>query len=322
MHTESKKKLRLIKNYFLLLLFPVVFLIALFILYTKNISKAVTVIGSGATFPYPFYQSAINEYNAQSKTEISYTPLGSTGGMRQLLQNNVAFAGSDALYTDSELESMGLRGRELIWIPTCVGSVVIAYNLPGNPVIKLTGEIISDMYLGKIKKWNDARLLKINPSAELPDKLIIPFRRQDGSGTTFIFTDYLSKVSPAWKNTIGTGSEIKWPVGTGVKGNGGVADSIKVHSYSLGYINGNYAIEHGLRTAEIMNKSGNYISPDIENVTLAAAQLPDDNLCSLLNNTAHSGGYPIASFTWIVFFKQQKFNGQTIGDAHALFSFF
>ena len=204
---------------------------------SANGRESVELTGAGATFPLPFYNMSFENYNATSGDKISYGGIGSGGGVRNLKDGIVDFAGSDAFLSDKEMAEM----QPVVHIPTCMGAVVMAYNLPDVVKLNLSGDVIADIYAGKITDWNDARLQKLNPDVQLPAKKIILAYRSDGSGTTFIFTDYLSKVSENWKNTYGAGKTVDFPVGQAAKGNPGVAGIIAQTPYSLGYIGSEYA---------------------------------------------------------------------------------
>ncbi len=257
----------------------------------------VTLIGAGATFPYPLYSKMFQEYYSIKKVKVNYQAIGSGGGIRQLINKTVDFGASDAFISDENLKKYG---NNILHIPICIGAVVLSYNLHGNPAIKLTPEIISNIFLGKIKKWNNPAIATINPDIKLPDQQIVVIHRSDGSGTTFIFTDYLSKVSEEWATKFGKGKSINWPIGLGAKGNPGVAGLIKQIPGSIGYIELVYALHNNMSYAQVKNKNENYITPSIQSVSYAAnIELPEDSRVSLTNTDAEQG-YPISGFTWIL----------------------
>ncbi len=289
-------------------------LTVLFVFALSSIAMA-DLLGAGATFPYPLYSKMFKVYYSDFGVKINYQAIGSGGGIRQIKAKTVDFGASDAYLSD---EAMKEFSAPVIHIPTCAGAVTLAYNLPGNPALKLTPELISDIFLGKIKKWNDPRIAKVNPDVKLPNMKIIVGHRSDGSGTTFIFSDYLSKVSREWKEKVGRGKSLKWPVGLGGKGNPGVAGIIKQTPGAIGYIELAYAIQNKIPTAAIQNKSGNFIKPSIESVSLAAdTELPDDMRVSLTNTDAKRG-YPISGFTWIIVYKNLKDGNLTKEKAEQL----
>jgi len=271
-------------------------------------TKEIELQGAGATFPYPLYSKMFTEYYKQAKVRINYQSVGSGSGIRQLKNKTVDFGASDAFIKTSDLEKMS---NKILHIPICLGGISLSYNLPGITELKLTPEIIADIFLGKIKKWNTPVIQAINPSVNLPDLNILSVHRSDGSGTTFIFTDYLTKVSKNWSNSIGRGKAITWPDGVGGKGNAGVAASIAQTPGAIGYITSIYATQNKMPVASIKNKRGNFIKPSVESVSKAAnTTIPADTRASITNTEA-SDGYPISGFTWILAFEDQNFNNRT-----------
>ncbi len=266
----------------------------------KPAGAAVTLTGAGATFPYPLYSKMFSVYHQEYGVKINYQAIGSGGGIRQLKARTVDFGASDAYVDDEGLKKFP---APIVHIPMVAGAVVITYNLPGNPKLKLTPDVIADIFLGKITKWSDPRIKAINPNVELPDMAIVVVHRSDGSGTTFIFSDYLSKVSDEWREKVGRGKSLNWPTGLGAKGNPGVAGLVKQLPGAIGYVELIYALNNNMPYAMVQNKSGNFIEPSIKSVTLAAdIKLPDDMRISLTNTDAQYG-YPIAGFTWILVYK-------------------
>lgn len=277
-------------------------------------NKKEKVTGAGATFPLPFYNLAFKTYQQKNGTTVTYGGIGSGGGIRSLKDRIVDFGGTDAFLSEKELKEMPY---ETIHIPTCMGAVVMAYNLPEVKDLKLTGEIIADIYLGKIKKWNDRRIQAANPGVALPDKELTPVYRSDGSGTTFVFSDYLTKISNDWKEQVGTGKSLKWPAGIAAKGNPGVAGVISQTAGSIGYVGSEYAFSLKIPMAQLQNKAGNYVSPTTESISAAASgDIPADTRTMITNSPAVDA-YPISCFTWIILYKEQSYNDRKIEQAQA-----
>lgn len=255
---------------------------------------------AGATFPYPLYSKMFSEYGKSHKVQVNYQAIGSGGGIRQMDNKTVDFGASDAPMSDDEMKQ---APAAIVHIPTCLGAVVITYNLPGSPKLKMTPEIVADMFLGKIKKWNDSRIKAANPGVNLPNTNITVVHRSDGSGTTYIFSDYLTKVSKAWESQVGTGKSLNWPVGLGGKGNPGVAGLVKQTPGAMGYVELIYALQNKMPYADLKNKSGNYVTPSLESVSQAAnVTIPADARVSITNTDA-AQGYPISSFTYLILYK-------------------
>ena len=273
------------------------------------------LLGAGATFPQPLYSKMFYEYYHEYKTKINYQGIGSGGGIKQLSSKVVDFGGTDAFMTADQLKA---AGAPIVHVPTCLGSVVISYNLPDNPKLKFAPDVIADIFLGKIKKWNDPRIMALNPGVHFPDLAITVAHRSDGSGTTNIFSDYLSKVSPEWKQKVGMGTSLNWPVGLGGKGNPGVAGLIKQIPGSLGYVELIYTLQNNMPAAALKNKAGKFIEPTIKSTSLAAnTKLPDDMNISLTDTDAPDG-YPIAGFTYLIFYKEQNYGGKTLEKAETV----
>ena len=266
------------------------------------------LLGAGATFPFPFYSKLFDTYNQEKGVKVNYQAIGSGGGIQQLKAKTVDFGGTDAFMDDKEIAE---AGAPILHVPTCLGAVVITYNVPGDPAIKLTPSLIIDIFLGRIEKWNDKRILDVNPGAQLPDMNIATVHRSDGSGTTAIFSDYLSKVSAEWKERVGAGKSLNWPNGLGAKGNPGVAGLVKQVPGAIGYVELIYAVQNKMPYADVKNKSGVFIKPSMKSVTAAAGMaIPDDTRVSIVD-TAAKDGYPISGFTWLVFYKEQKYSGRS-----------
>ncbi len=282
-------------------------------------TKTIELLGAGATFPYPLYSKMFDTYNKTHGVKVNYQAIGSGGGIRQLLSKTVDFGASDAFMNEEE---MAKAEKPIIHIPTCLGAVVVTYNLPNNPVLKLTPDVIADIFLGKITNWNDKRIKELNPGIELPSGKMVVVHRSDGSGTTFIFSDYLSKVSQEWLDKVGRGKSLSWPVGLGGKGNQGVAGLIQQTPGSVGYTELIYAVSNDMPAAIVKNKKGNWITPSIESVSQSAnVDLPADTRVSLTNTDADNG-YPISSFTWLLLYNDLKMGDRTEAQAKALVDLF
>ncbi len=262
------------------------------------------LLGAGATFPYPLYSKMFDVYYKEYGVRINYQAIGSGGGIRQLLNKTVDFGGTDAFMSDEKL----METPPILHIPTCLGAVSVTYNLPVKLELKLTPDVLSDIFLGKITRWNDARMQEINSGVKLPDINIIVVHRSDGSGTTFIFTDYLSKVNKGWGEKIGRGKSVNWPTGLGAKGNPGVAGLVKQLPGSIGYVELVYALQNNMPVSSIKNKKGIFVKPNLETTSIAAnVSIPDDTRVSLTDTDAQQG-YSISGFTWVIVFKEQNYN--------------
>ena len=243
-------------------------------------------------------------YNKETGVKVNYQSIGSGGGIRQLINKTVDFGGSDAIMSDKELAE---ASAPILHIPTCAGAVVMTYNLSGNPQLKFTPDIIADIFLGKINKWNDRRLAEVNPGVKLPDMNITVVHRSDGSGTTFIFSGYLSKVSSEWKEKVGSGTSLNWPAGLGGKGNPGVAGLVQQTPGSIGYVELIYALQNKMPYGTVKNKKGNFVTATLASTSKAAdTNLPDD-MKVMLTDTDAPDGYPISGFTWILVYKEQNY---------------
>lgn len=275
--------------------------------------KAQELSGAGATFPLPFYNVVFEQFAQVNGDAVAYGGIGSGGGVRNLRDKIVDFAGSDAFLSDKEMAEMA----PVVHIPTCMGAVVVAYNLDGVNELKLTGELVADIFAGEVKMWNDARLQELNPEAQLPNEPIIPVYRSDGSGTTFVFTDYLAKVSPMWKEKFGAGKSVNFPSGQAAKGNPGVAGVIKQTKNTIGYVGSEYAFAQKIPYASIKNQRGEFVLPSSASISASASgEIPADTRCSITNSDA-SGAYPISTFTWMVIYKEQNYSGRTKEQALA-----
>ncbi len=262
--------------------------------------------GAGATFPFPLYSKWFDVYARVDPTvRFNYQSIGSGGGIRQILERTVDFGASDGPVSDEQLRK---APGALLHIPTVLGAVVATYHLPGAPRLRFTPEVLADVFLGRITRWNDERIRAVNPETDLPDQPILVVHRSDGSGTTYIWTDYLSKVSEAWRRTVGRGTSVRWPVGLGGKGNEGVAGQVKSTPGALGYVELAYAVTNRLPAAAIRNRTGRFVEPSIESTTAAAAgaaaAMPADFRVSLTDPPG-ADAYPVASFTWLLVYREQ-----------------
>ncbi len=263
-------------------------------------ARAQQITGAGATFPYPIYSKWFNEYSAAHPgVEINYASIGSGGGITQVTKGTVDFGASDMPMTDQALSASPIK---LLHIPTVLGAVVPIFNVPGVSDVKFSPDVLADIFLGKINNWNDARIAKDNAGAKFPDQKIIVVHRAEGSGTTFIWTDYLSKVSKEWADGPGKGSAVNWPSGVAGKGNENVAGLVRQMPGSIGYVELIYALQNKINFGEVKNAAGNFVKASIEGVTDAAAsvkQMPADYRVSI-TNAPGANAYPISSFTYLL----------------------
>lgn len=269
-------------------------------------SSEVRLQGAGATFPNPLYQKWFSDYNKLTPaSKFDYQSIGSGGGIKQIVSRTVDFGGSDAPMKDEDLKS---APGEILHIPTVLGAVVLTYNLPGvTAELKLTAEAVAGIFLGTIQKWDDPQITSLNEGVSLPAQAITVVHRSDGSGTTFVFTDYLSKVSAEWKAKAGAGTSVEWPVGLGAKGNEGVTAQVKQTPNTIGYVELIYAEQNKLAVASIKNSAGEIIRPRLASITAAAAgaQMPDDMRVSITNSPGKDA-YPIAAFTYLLVYREQQ----------------
>jgi phosphate transport system substrate-binding protein len=275
---------------------------------TATAGMAQNINGAGATFPYPIYSKWFSEYSQlHPNVHINYQSIGSGGGIRQVSEGTVDFGATDGPMSDQQINEAKVKTMH---IPTVLGAVVPVYNLPGvNAELKFSSDVIADIYLGKIAKWNDGRIAKDNPGVSLPDKSILPVYRSDGSGTTYIFTDFLSKVSSDWQSRVGKGTSVKWPAGIGQKGNEGIAGMVRQSPYSFGYVELIYAVTNKMQYGLVRNASGKFVKASTDGVTAAAAAaakaIPNDYRVSI-TNAPGADSYPISSFTWLLIPVQSK----------------
>ena len=261
---------------------------------------AVLVTGAGATFPYPIYSKWFDEFHKRfSDFQINYQSIGSGGGIRQVTEGTVDFGATDGPMTDEQLAAAKIP---ILHLPTVLGAVVPTFNLAGIERLRFTPEALAGIFLGKVTKWDDAAIAEANPGVKLPAIALVPMHRSDGSGTTYIFTDYLSKVSPEWQRNVGRGTSVNWPVGLGGKGNEGVAGLVKQTPNAIGYVELIYALQNKLPYGDVRNRAGQFVLASLESVTAAAAaaeNMPDDFRVSITDPPA-AAAYPIASFTWLL----------------------
>jgi phosphate transport system substrate-binding protein len=274
------------------------------------------ILGAGSTFDYPLFSKMFSEYDKATQVKVNYQSIGSGGGILQLTNKTVDFGASDAPLNEEQTQKMGVPA---LHIPVTAGAVVISYNLADvKDTLNISPEVLADIFLGKITKWNDPRIAADNKGVSLPSNEIIVAHRSDGSGTSNIFTTYLSKVSPDWETKVGKGSSVNWPVGLGGKGNEGVAGLIKQTPGSIGYIELAYAMHNNMAYARVRNKAGQFITPSVASTTAAAnIQIPADSKVSLTNTEA-ADGYPIAGLSWVLIYQEQKYGNRSKDRAEKL----
>jgi len=279
-----------------------ILLIAMFAAAATMAESAETINAAGATFPAPIYQKWFEAFHKlHPDIQINYQAIGSGGGIRQLSEGTVDFGASDMPMTDEQLSKV--TKYKVLHFPTVLGGIVPAYNVPGAASMNFSGETLSGIYLGKIKKWNDPALMKDNPGVKLPNEDITVVHRSDGSGTSFVFSDYLAKVSPEWKSKVGVNASVNWPVGLGGKGNEGVAGLVKQTPFSIGYVELFYALQNKMEYGSMKNAAGSFVKADFNSVSDAAAgaakNMPADFRVSI-NNAPGKNSYPISTFTWLL----------------------
>ncbi|HUX22311.1 MAG TPA: phosphate ABC transporter substrate-binding protein PstS [Spirochaetia bacterium] len=277
------------------------------------------LLGAGSSFAFPIYSKMGSEYAKVTGVKLNYQSIGSSGGIKNIKNKVVDFGGSDAFLTDAQMKDFD---APLIQFPTVAGSIVITYNLPNNPTLKLTGPVVADIFQGKITKWTDPAITSLNPGVSLPNQDIVVAHRSDGSGTTFNFTLYLSRVSDAWKQAVGNGTSVDWPVGLGGAQNAGVAGIVKQTPGAIGYVELAYASQNNLPFATLQNAAGNWIVPSLASTSAAAnTKIPDDGRIYLDNSPAPQG-YPITTLTWVIAYKEQSYGGRSLEHAQKVAKFF
>ncbi len=285
------------------------------VLLSCNSGSKIQLSGAGATFPAPFYNVVFKKYTEASANNVTYGAVGSGGGIRSLQDKTVDFGASDVFLSDEELSKIG---SDVVHIPTALGAVVLSYNMPIEGDLKLTSELVSEIFRGKITNWNDPKLKAVNPEINFPDKAITVVYRSDGSGTTHVFSDYMTKVDESWKNEIGTGKQLNFPVGVAAKGNPGIAGIVSQTEGSIGYIGSEYALALNLRSALLQNNSGHFVKADANTISASAdMEIPDDTRL-MITNSSNPDAYPISTFTWIVVYKEQNYNQRKEEQAKAL----
>ena len=283
---------------------------------TAASGKENSLLGAGSTFVNPLFSKMFAEYNTKTGMEVNYQSIGSGGGILQLTNKTVDFGASDGPLNDEQTAKIGVP---VLHIPMASGAVVLTYNLPGvNASLKFTPDLIADIFLGKIKKWDDKRITSLNAGTTIPSFPILVAHRSDGSGTTNIFTNYLSKVSPEWSSKVGSGGAVNWPLGLGGKGNEGVSGLVKQTPGAVGYVELIYALQNKMTYAQVKNLKGNFITPSLESVSAASnITLPDDAKI-FITNTDAADGYPISGFTWVIIYKEQNYNNRSMRRAQNL----
>jgi phosphate transport system substrate-binding protein len=271
-------------------------------------AAAQSLTGAGATFPNPIYTKWFDAYNKKTGIQINYQSIGSGGGIRQYTEGTVDFGASDGPMNEGQIQAVG---GNVLHVPAVLGAVVVTYNLPslGTTQLKFDGNLLVDIFMGRVTKWNDPKIVALNPGVKLPDIDLIVVHRSDGSGTTYVFTDYLNKFSREWKDKVGYATSVNWPVGIGGKGNEGVTQQVKQVEGALGYVELIYAISNKLPYGQIKNAAGSFIAPSLESVTAAAAgvKLPKDTDFRVsITNAPGADAYPISSFTWLLVRKDNK----------------
>ncbi|MFW5774897.1 MAG: phosphate ABC transporter substrate-binding protein PstS [Chitinivibrionales bacterium] len=279
----------------------------------KNVASDI-LTGAGATFPAPLYQEWFKRFKNQTGIRINYSSTGSGDGIRQILGRTVDFGATDVIMSEAEKKTAPAR---IIHIPTCMGAVAVIYNLPDIENLRLTPELIADIFMGRIVSWTDRRLGRANPSVSFPRKDIAVVHRSEASGTSYIFTDYLSRVSPQWQSSVGRGKKVRWPAGMGVEGNPGVARMVGHIEGAIGFVQLSFAEHNKLPTASIQNRAHAFVKPSMQTVTAAAEQEPLRRQ-GAQGDSVPQNGYPISSFTYLVVYHEQAYNGRTPSQAQAL----
>lgn len=278
----------------------------------KKTKSKISLAAAGATFPLPYYNLAFKNYTEKSGVNVTYGGVGSGGGIRSVKDQVVDFGGTDAYLSDAEMSEMP---SAIVHIPTCMGAVVMAYNLEGVNKLNLTADIIADIYLGKIKSWDDSRIAAINSGVKLPKVDITPAYRSDGSGTTFVFSDYMTKASNVWAEKMGTGKSLKWNFGIAAKGNPGVTGIIKQTRGAIGYIGSEYAFAVKIPTAALKNLNGEFVTASTESISAAANVDIVSDTRQMITNSPAAGAYPISCFTWIILYKEQAYASRSAEQA-------
>lgn len=280
-------------------------------------ASAQTLSGAGASFPFPLYSKMFAEYRSATGVTVNYQSVGSGSGQRQILERTVDFAGSDNPMSNEQLAA---APGPLLHVPTAIGAVVPVYNIPGvTTTLRFDGPLLADIFLGRVRLWNDARVRQLNPNVNLPALPITVARRADGSGTTFVWTDYLSRVSSQWRSQVGVANSVQWPVGIAGRGNDGVANLVQNTPGAIGYVELAFAKQNNLPTGQVRNRVGNFVTASAQTASLSAqgAVIPPDTRVSIVNSI-HPQSWPISSFTYVIFYREQNYGGRTRAQATAL----
>ena len=289
----------------------------LFIAALTSCNSSPKLSGAGATFPAPYYNLVFKKFTETSGSNVTYGAVGSGGGIRSLKDKTVDFGATDVFLSDKELQEMG---SDVLHIPTALGAVVVSYNLPEIKDLKLNSALISKIYRGEITNWNDEQIKALNPGLNLPNQAITPVYRSDGSGTTSVFSEYMSKTDSLWNKDLGTGKSIKFKFGVAAKGNPGVAGIVKETVGSIGYIGSEYALALNIPSALLQNSSGNFVAANDKSISASAeTEIPDDTRL-IITNSNNPEAYPISTFTWIIVYKEQNYNKRTVEQAKTLAS--
>jgi len=281
-------------------------------------SSSASLTAAGATFPLPFYNLSIKNYSEHTGISVTYGGIGSGGGITSLKDRVVDFGATDAFLSNDQEAEMP---ADIVHIPTCIGAVVIAYNLEGVDGLNLSNKNLEDIFLGNITSWNDERIRATNPGLDLPDMAVTVVQRSDGSGTTYIFSDFMSKISKEWEASVGRGKSLNWPVGIGAKGNPGVAGTIKETPGAVGYVGSEFAFAQKIQFAEVENSAGNYVKPSLESISAAARGEIPASTKVMLTCSSDPEAYPISGFTWIILYKEQNYNNRNLAQAEETLKF-
>jgi len=280
----------------------------------KSSAQDNNLLGAGSTFVNPLFSKMFAEYKTKYNVAVNYQSIGSGGGIKQLTAKTVDFGGTDAPLNEDQSKA---AGATILHIPMAAGAAVLSYNLPGlTTPLKMNGRLLGDIFLGKVTNWNNAEIQSMNKGVKLPDLPIVVIHRSEGSGTSYMFTDYLTKVNPEWASKVGKAAAVNWPAGLGAKGSEGVAGLIKQTPGAIGYVELIYALQNKMEIADIQNAAGKFITPSLKSITLASNvdNIPSDAKVSI-TNTTNPDGYPISSFTWAILYQEQKYNDRSLAKA-------
>ncbi len=278
-------------------------------------SNVISIMGAGATFPEPLYSKMFSEYRKSNPVEVNYQPIGSGGGIRQLINKTVNFGATDVPMTSEEEKD---AGREIVHLPICIGAVAIVYNLKEVTNLKLSPDVLVDIFMGKLTNWNDKRLAELNPGISFPKIPIVVVKRSDGSGTTYTFSEYLCSVSKEWERVVGKGKSLNWPTGIGAKGSTGAAAYVEQTPGAIGYVEKSYASQNKLQIASLKNKSEKFVFPEIENIKEATLGIESQNTNFSIINSKNKNAYPISTFSWIIVYRDLSQTTKNIKQAEGL----